>query len=142
LQQHLASYYLPQVIYSKTNKYLQPTPAMSVIYTKVAFQVTPTLVVTQTTEDTHTLPATAIPTTVTIPTIMATGATPSITIITIITIITPTNVNMSDYNGGVIEAFPSSPFECPFQGCGQCFASQSELIAHMDRESADARKED
>ena len=83
---------------------------MSVTYTKVAFQATHTLVVTQTTEDTHTLPATATLTRVisptimatvtptTTPTITATEATPSITIITIITIITQTNVKMSDSN--------------------------------------------
>ncbi|MGA9151592.1 MAG: hypothetical protein WBZ36_13525, partial [Candidatus Nitrosopolaris sp.] len=45
-----------------------------------------------------------------------------------------------------VEASPPSPpspqFECPFEGCGQRFGSQSELIAHMDKESADARKED
>jgi len=96
-----------------------PTPAMSVTYTKVVFQATRTSVVTQTTEDTHTLPATAIPTTATTPlitatptilkatihTIMATEATPSITIITI-TIITATNVKMSDYNHGFIEVLP------------------------------------
>jgi hypothetical protein len=85
---------------------------MSVTYTKVAFQVTPTSVVIQTTEDTHTLPATATPTIpeVTIPTIMATdthtlpataiptATTPMImateAIITIITITTHTNVKM------------------------------------------------
>jgi hypothetical protein len=43
-----------------------------------------------------------------------------------------------------LEASPPSPpspqFECYFQGCGQCFPSQSELIAHMDKESEDARK--
>jgi len=32
---------------------------------------------------------------------------------------------------------PSPQFECPY--CGQSFASQSELIAHMDKESEDAR---
>jgi hypothetical protein len=66
---------------------------MSVTYTKVAFQATLTSVVTQTTEDTHTLQATAIPTNMaaTTPTIMATEAILSITIITIITITTPTN---------------------------------------------------
>ncbi|MGC2572896.1 MAG: hypothetical protein WA364_15400 [Candidatus Nitrosopolaris sp.] len=39
------------------------------------------------------------------------------------------------------EASPLSPqFECYFQ-CGQGFTSQSELIAHMDKESDDARQE-
>jgi hypothetical protein len=42
------------------------------------------------------------------------------------------------------EASPPSPpspeFECYFQGCGQCFSSQNELIVHMDKESADARQ--
>ena len=90
---------MPQVLYSKTNKHLQPTPVTSVTYTKVAFQATRTSVVTQTTEDIHTLPAMATPTipAATTPTIMATEATPTITIITIIT---PTNVKISDYNGG------------------------------------------
>lgn len=37
---------------------------------------------------------------------------------------------------------PSTPFECYFGGCGQRFNSQSELIVHMDKESADAKKED
>jgi hypothetical protein len=35
-------------------------------------------------------------------------------------------------------AFPQ--FECFLQGCGRRFNSQRELIAHMDKESADARK--
>src|SRR5262245_47944518 len=103
-----------------------PTPAMLVTYTKVAFQATHISVVTQTTEDTHTLPATATPMTATTPMILATAtpttattlmtiatqATPSIiTIITIITITTPTKVKMSVYNSGIIEASSPSPFE-------------------------------
>ena len=40
-----------------------------------------------------------------------------------------------------LEASPPSPpsprFECYFEGCGQRFSSQSELIAHMDKESAE-----
>jgi hypothetical protein len=40
-----------------------------------------------------------------------------------------------------LEASPPSPqFECYFEGCGQRFNSQSELIAHMDKESGDARE--
>jgi hypothetical protein len=39
-------------------------------------------------------------------------------------------------------SLPSPQFECYFQGCGQRFTTESELIAHMDKESADARKED
>lgn len=35
---------------------------------------------------------------------------------------------------------PPSPFECPFGGCGKRFSSQSELISHMDKESAEARE--
>jgi hypothetical protein len=39
-----------------------------------------------------------------------------------------------------LEASPPSPqFKCPFEGCGEHFTSQSELIAHMDKESAEAR---
>ena len=92
---------------------MQSTQATSVTYTKVVFRATPTSVVTQTTEDTHTLqatatptilaatipmimataihtlPATAIPTAATNPMIMVTEA-----IITIITITTHTNVKM------------------------------------------------
>ena len=83
---------------------------MSVTYMKVVFLATPTSVVTQTTEDIHTLPATATPTTATTHLIMVTEATPttatthlivvteatpSFTIITIITI-THTSAKMSD----------------------------------------------
>ena len=43
-----------------------------------------------------------------------------------------------------LEASPPSPpspkFECPFEGCGKTFASESEHISHMDKESADARE--
>jgi hypothetical protein len=40
-----------------------------------------------------------------------------------------------------LEASPTSPeFECFLQGCGQRFNSRRELIAHMDRESAEARE--
>jgi hypothetical protein len=40
-----------------------------------------------------------------------------------------------------LEASPPSPqFECRLQGCGKRFNSQSELIAHMDKESAEARE--
>ena len=84
---------------------------MSVTYTKVAFQATPTSVVIQTTEDTHTLPATATPTipaatnpttmatdTHTLPAIPTAATTPMImateAIITILTITTHTNVKM------------------------------------------------
>ncbi|MGA9150294.1 MAG: C2H2-type zinc finger protein [Candidatus Nitrosopolaris sp.] len=38
------------------------------------------------------------------------------------------------------ETSPSPQFECPFEGCGQRFSTESELIAHMDKESADARE--
>jgi hypothetical protein len=123
---------------------------MSVTCTKVASQAIPTSVVTQTTEDTHTLQAMVTPTIpeATIPTIMATATPTTATthmtmameatlsiIITIITIITPTNVKMSDYNGGVIQVSQQS--ECYFQGCGQRFST----IAHLDKESEDARRE-
>jgi len=37
-----------------------------------------------------------------------------------------------------IKPFPQ--FECPFEGCGQSFPNQSDLISHMDKESEDARK--
>jgi hypothetical protein len=40
-----------------------------------------------------------------------------------------------------LEASAQSPeFECYFEGCRQRFSSQNELIAHMDKESADARQ--
>lgn len=43
-----------------------------------------------------------------------------------------------------LEASPPSPpspqFECPFQGCGKRLNSQSELIAHMDKESEEAKE--
>lgn len=40
------------------------------------------------------------------------------------------------------KAPPSSPqFECPFQGCRQRLSTKSELIAHMDKEAADARQD-
>jgi hypothetical protein len=39
-----------------------------------------------------------------------------------------------------LEASPPSPqFECPY--CAQRFPNQSELIVHMDKESADARQQ-
>jgi hypothetical protein len=37
-------------------------------------------------------------------------------------------------------SLPSPQFECYFEGSGQRFSSRSELIAHMDKESADARE--
>ena len=36
------------------------------------------------------------------------------------------------------ETSPSPQFECPFEDCGQRFRSQTALIAHMDKESAEA----
>src|SRR5215831_11094789 len=74
-------YSLLQLLHSKTNKYLQLTPVLSVTYTKMAFQATPTSVVTQTTADSRTLPATAIPMILaaTTPTIMATVPTTATT---------------------------------------------------------------
>jgi hypothetical protein len=39
------------------------------------------------------------------------------------------------------KASTTSPqFECHFKGCGQRFNNQSELIGHMDKESAEARQ--
>jgi hypothetical protein len=121
---------------------LQPTPGLSVTYTKVAFQATHTSAATQTTADSRTLPATATPTILaaTTPTIMATVTpTTAITIITIITT-TATNVKMSDYNGDVIECSHRSRLNALLGECGQHFTSQSELIAHMHKESAEAKE--
>ena len=49
-------------------------------------------------------------------------------------------IKPEDTQAHPIEASPPSPFECYFQGSGQRFASQSELIAHMDKESAEAKE--
>jgi hypothetical protein len=109
-----------------------PIPVPSVTYTKVVFQDTPTSVVIQTTEDSRTLPATDTRTILAATTrmIMATATpTTAITIITIITTTTtPTNVKMSDYNGGVIECSPRSRLNVLLGECGHCFPSKSELI--------------